>query len=166
MSNIWIGKTMAPSLALVAATLGGQVQAAGPADTARIAREIRADVAQAVAGINAHDAVRATAFDAPDVVVVATRQPNVTGIAADRAGFRKGFASDRAWRVAMISESVDVAAAGDMAVYRSVYRQAGTHAHAPVSQRVNFIAGFRRQPDSSWKMAWYVVSDIDRPHGK
>ncbi|HXV00122.1 MAG TPA: DUF4440 domain-containing protein [Caulobacteraceae bacterium] len=166
MSTIWMRTTMIPSLALAAASLGGHVQAAPAADTARIAREIRADVAQAIAGINAHDAVRATAFDAPDVVVIATRQPNTTGITADRAGFRKGFASDRAWRVAMISESVDVAAAGDMAVYRSVYRQDGTHAHAPTSQKVNFIAGFRRQPDSSWKMAWYVVSDIDRPHGK
>jgi ketosteroid isomerase-like protein len=166
MSTQWMKTTMAPSLALAAATLGGQVQAAGPADTARIAREIRAEVAQTVAGVNAHDAVRATAFEAPDVVVMATRQANSEGIAADRAAFRKGFAADPAWRVAMISESVDVAAAGDMAVYRAVYRQEGTHAHARTSQRVNFIAGFRRQPDSSWKMAWYVVSDIDRPHGK
>jgi hypothetical protein len=47
--------------------LAAAVQAT-PAANARIAAEIRADVAQLVAGINAHDPVRATMFDAPDIV--------------------------------------------------------------------------------------------------
>ena len=31
-------------------------------------------------------------------------------------------------------------------------------ANKPVTQKVNFLAGYKPQADGSWKMQWYVVS--------
>jgi ketosteroid isomerase-like protein len=159
MSKTWIGRAALPALALAAAALGGQAVAAAPADAARIAREIKSEVAQQAAGINAHDPVRATAFEAPDVLVMQSGSPNLTGVAADRADF-KGL--NPTMRITMVQQSVDVAAAGDMAVYRSIFRRDLTRSGAAWTGTANFVAGFKRQADGSWKIAWYVLSPIDQ----
>lgn len=138
--------------------------AATPAANARIAATIRADVAQLVAGINAHDPARATMFDAPDIVSMEGGRPPSTGAAADREGLTMAFQHSPDWRVRLIDETVDVAAAGDMAVYRGTYWQDSSANGRPVTQRVNFVAGFHRDRDGSWKIAWSVVAAQERPH--
>jgi hypothetical protein len=85
-------------------------------DTAVIAETIKTDVAQLVAGINAHDAVKTTAYDAPNVISIECGSPSTIGVEADREGFKMGFAHDPLWRVSLIDETVDVASSGDLAV--------------------------------------------------
>ena len=61
---------------------------------------------------------------------------------------------------------MDIAQAGDMAVYRSIYNQDGTRAKVAVTQKVNFISGWSRRDDGAWAMNWYVVSEVEKPHKK
>jgi ketosteroid isomerase-like protein len=152
-------------LALAAAgSLSGK--AAAPVDTAAIAQTIKGDVAQLVAGLNAHDAVKTTAFDAPDIISMECGSPPAVGIEADRDGFKTGFAHDPLWRVSLIDETVDVASSGEMAVYRGAYNEDHDHAGVLVTHKTNFIAEFKRQSDQSWKMVWYSVSNMEQSHPK
>jgi ketosteroid isomerase-like protein len=131
---------------------------------ARIAAAIRTDVAQLVAGINAHDPVRATMFDAPDIVSIEAGRPPSVGAAADRQGLGMAFQHSPGWRVRLIDEVVDVAASGDMAVYRGTYWQDSDNNGQAMTERVNFLAGFRKERDGSWKITWSVVAAQERPH--
>jgi ketosteroid isomerase-like protein len=151
-------------LVLLSAGLLPVPVSAAAAGNARIAATIRADVAQLVAGINAHDPVRATMFDAPDIVSMEGGRPPSTGAAADRQGLAMAFQHSPDWHVRLIDEIVDVAAAGDMAVYRGTYWQDSSNNGQAMTQRVNFVAGFRRERDGSWKIGWSVVAAQERPH--
>lgn len=135
-------------------------------DKAAIAQTIKADVAQLVAGINAHDAGRATAFDAPDIVFMECGSPSTVGVKADREGFEKNFAQDPLWRVRLIDETVDVASSGDLAVYRGTYHEENSRAGVLMTHKTNFIAEFRHQSDGSWKIAWCIVSNMEKAHPK
>lgn len=68
------------------------------------------------------------------------------------------------WRLQLIDENGDVASAGDMAIYRSTYNENSIDHDVPMTHRVNYIAGFKRQPDNSWKVAWSVVCAQQRSH--
>lgn len=149
------------STALLAAAAPAE---ATPAANARIAATIRADVARLVAGINAHDPAQATMFDASDIVSMEGGRPPSTGATADREGLTIAFRHSPDWRVRLIDETVDVAAAGDMAVYRGTYWQDSSANGQPVTQRVNFVAGFRRERDGRWTIGWSVVAAQERPH--
>lgn len=137
-----------------------------PTDQAAIAQTIKADVAQLVAGLNAHDAVKTTAYDAPDIVSIECGSPSTVGAEADRDGFTTGFARDPLWRVSLIDETVDVAGSGDMAVYRGTYNEDHGRAGVLLTHKTNFIAEFKRQRDRSWKMVWYSVSNMEQSHPK
>jgi ketosteroid isomerase-like protein len=141
-------------------------KAAAPVDTAAIAQTIKGDVAQLVAGLNAHDAVKTTAFDAPDIISMECGSPPAVGIEADRDGFKTGFAHDPLWRVSLIDETVDVASSGEMAVYRGAYNEDHGRAGVLVTHKTNFIAEFKRQSNQSWKMVWYSVSNMEQSHPK
>lgn len=141
-------------------------QASTTVDKTSIAKTIKADVARLVAGLNAHDPVETTAYDAPDVISMECGSPSTVGIDADREGFKEGFAHDPFWRVSLIDESVDVASSGDLAVYRGTYHEDNGHEGAVLTHKTNFIAEFKRQPDESWKIAWYSVSNMEKAHPK
>jgi ketosteroid isomerase-like protein len=149
----------------VALTLAcaGAVDASMPS-SARIAQTIKADMAQIVAGINAHDVARATAFDAPDIVSMESGRPPSTGLAAERQGLGMAMQYNPSWRISMIDETVDVARAGDMAIYRGAYQEDSTANGTPMTHLVNFIAGFKKQRDRSWKVEWSVVCAQERSH--
>ena len=157
-----------PSLLLFTFAAAGIVAwtAVMPADQAAIAQTIKADVAQLVAGLNAHDAVKTTAYDAPDIVSIECGSPSTVGAEADRDGFTTGFARDPLWRVSLIDETVDVAGSGDMAVYRGTYNEDHGRAGVLLTHKTNFIAEFKRQRDRSWKMVWYSVSNMEQSHPK
>lgn len=153
---------------MLAVAAAGSVSwtAAAPVDKAAIAQTIKADVAQLVAGLNAHDAVKTTAYDAPDIISIECGSPPTVGIEADREGFKTGFARDPLWKVSLINETVDVASSGDMAVYRGAYNEDHGREGVLMTHKTNFIAEFRRQSDRSWKMVWYSVSNMKQSHPK
>ena len=140
--------------------------AAASVDTATIAKTIKSDVAQLVAGLNAHDADKTTAFDSPNVVSMECGSPSTVGLEADRDGFSDGFAHDPLWKVSLIDETVDVASSGDLAVYRGTYNEDNGHAGVLMTHKTNFIAEFMRQSDGPWKIVWYSVSNMEQSHPK
>ena len=163
LSTIWRA-----NLLLVAVAMAGTGPSAATVsiDTSVIARTIKTYVAQLVAGINAHDADKATAFDDPNIISMECGSPSAIGIDADREGFKQGFARDPAWKVSLIAENVDVASSGDMAIYRGTYNEDNSRAGVLMTHKTNFIAEFRRQSDGPWKMVWYSVSNMERSHPK
>ena len=156
-----------PSLLLVAFALAPtESSAVASVDTTVIAETIKKDVAQLVAGLNAHDEVKTTAYDATNIVSMECGSPSTIGIEADREGFKTGFAHDPDWRVSLIDETVDVASSGDLAVYRGIYNEDNGRAGVLMTHKTNFIAEFKRQSDGSWKIVWYSVSNMEQSHPK
>lgn len=134
---------------------------------ADIAAMIKADVAEIVAGLNAHDPDRTTKFDAADLMEMEAFNTPVMGAKADKDGFAAAFKKTPSWRVTMIDETVDVADAGDMAVYRSTYHEDSAAADGtPMTHKVSFLAGFKHDADGVWRMHWYVVCPQERSHKK
>ncbi|MEO8927363.1 MAG: DUF4440 domain-containing protein [Caulobacteraceae bacterium] len=162
--------TGAAMAALMAVSLGAcnKTDAAKPAadtgkiaDAGKIGDAVKADEAQLITDFNARDATKTTSHDAPDVVLMFHGAPNVVGQAADLAQAQKDFPADPKAHVTTANEVVDVAASGDMAVYRSTYVFNGTDPKTKkaVSETGNYLAGYKKQADGSWKIAWQVVSD-------
>ncbi len=121
------------------------------------ADDIKRDVAEIVAGINAHDVARATQFDAPDIVSMEAGRPPSSGIASEREGLAMAFKYAPSWRLELIEEAVDVARSGEMAIYRSTYDENSTDNGVAKTHRVNFIAGFVRANSGAWQVKWSAV---------
>lgn len=157
-----------PSLLLLAFAAVGTASwtAEMSADKAAIAKTIESDVSQVVAGIDAHDVAKTTAFDAPDIVSMECGSSSTVGVEADREGFKTGFARDPFWKVSLIDESVDVASSGDLAVYRGTYNEENGSGGVVLTHKTNFIAEFKRQSDRSWRIVWYSVSNMEKSHPK
>lgn len=85
-----------PSLLLLAfaAAAAASSMAFVLVDRAVIAERIKADVAELVAGLNAHDVAKTTAYDAPNIISMECGSPSSIGVEADREGFKAGFAND------------------------------------------------------------------------
>ncbi len=141
-------------------TLSACTKPAATADTAKIADTIKADVAQLVEHFNARDAEKAVSHDAPDYVGMFHGTPNVVGPEQDLA-LTKVQMADPASKLAVSDETVDVASAGDMAVYRATYAYTMTDpaTKKPATENGNWLLGYKTQADGSWKIAWGVVSD-------
>jgi ketosteroid isomerase-like protein len=156
------------SLLILAFAVAGTASstAAVSVDTAAIAETIKTDVAQLVAGLNAHDAVKTTAYDDPNIVSMECGSPSTIGAEADRDGFKMGFAHDPLWRVSLIDETVDVASSGDLAVYRGTYNEDNSRAGVLMAHKTNFLAEFKLQSDGSWRIVWYSVSNMEQSHPK
>jgi ketosteroid isomerase-like protein len=150
------------TITCVALAVAGLAACAKPpaVGTAKIADAVKADAEQVVTEFNARDAAKAVAHDAPDFVGMAHGAPNTMGPAADLAGTKQQMA-DPALKFAVGDEHVDVAASGEMAVYRAAYVFTFTDpkTKAPVTENGNWVVGYRKQADGAWKMAWDVLSD-------
>ena len=123
-------------------------------------------VADIVAGINAHDVDQATRFDADDIVSMESGRPTSNGIFEERKGLSQAFQYATTWRLSLIEETVDVANSGELAVYRSTYNEDSVENGVPMTHRVNFIAEFRRDYNGRFKVVWSVVSSIEKSHKK
>ena len=148
------------ALVLIAAAAVSSAGAAThhAASQAAIAAQIKADVATIVDGINSKNIVKATKFDAPDLVSMESgREPSV-GAKADHDGLAMTFKYAPSWHLTKVDETVDVSKSGDMAVYRGTYDEDSLHGGAPYTHRGNYIAGFRHDPDGQWRVHWSVVS--------
>ena len=146
--------------AVIAAALACAPAAAsthGPSQSA-IAAQIKADVAEIVAGINSKDIEKATKFDASDLISMESMREPSYGAKADHDGLSMTFKYAPSWHLTKIDETVDVSKSGDMAVYRGTYDEDSMRDGVPYTHRGNYIAGFRHDPDGQWRMHWSVVS--------
>lgn len=156
--------TVAFAISLTACTPAKAPDAA--VDTGKISDAIKADVAAGLADFNAHDVSKAGSHDAPDAVEMFHGMPNVVGIDAIKADAAKN--PDTSAHVDLSNESVDVAASGDMAVYHSTFAVTFTDPKTkkPGSSQGNYLVGYKKQADGSWKIEWSVVSDTPAPEAK
>ncbi len=122
-----------------------------------IARQIEADVAEIVHGINTRNINEATKFDAPSLISMESMRTPSYGAKADHDGLSDVFKYEPSWHLSMIDEAVDVARSGEMAIYRSTYRENSTREGTPYTHKVNYIAGFQRDADGMWRIHWSVV---------
>jgi uncharacterized protein (TIGR02246 family) len=107
---------------LMAASLGAcnKAEPAKPAvDTAKISDAIKADVAQRIAAVNAHDADKYASHYATDAIAMRSGRPNSVGVAAIEASFKQTLAETPDLKVTLSDQVVDVASSGDLAVFRS-----------------------------------------------
>lgn len=156
-------KTKIAMASLIALSLAAcaKTDAAKPAaDTAKIADAVKADADQLVADLNAKNLDKAVAHDAPKIMGMFHGQANVTSPAEDKAA-TKGATDDPAFHLAVADESVDVAQAGDMAIYHATYTATQTD---PKTRKVgnetgNWVAVYKPQPDGSWKIAMNMIAD-------
>jgi ketosteroid isomerase-like protein len=153
---------------LMAASLGAcnQAEPAKPAvDTGKIADAIKADATQRIADVNAHDAAKLVAHDAADAVSMRHGRPNSVGTDAIEAAFKQTLADEPDLHVVLSDPTVEVAASGDLAVFRST--TTGTYTDLktkqPVTTTSNSLLGYKLQPDGSWKIEWSVLSDVGPP---
>ena len=133
-------------------SLGAAVQS-----QSAIAARIKADVAEMIGGINARDIARATKYDAPDLVSMESGREPSYGAKADHDGLSMAFKYAPEWHLGLIDQAVDVAKSGDMAVYRSTYNEDSLRDGVPFTHKVNYLAGFRRDPDGMWRVHWSAV---------
>lgn len=134
------------------------------AEVAKTSDEARTSIAGVSAAYNAHDATKAASYDAPDYVSMFHGFGTAVGPAADIESMKQQFA-DPATRFDLNIQSVDVSKAGDMAVVRSIYKFSFTDPKTKkiASETGNWVAGFKRQPDGSLKLAWSIGADTPPP---
>jgi hypothetical protein len=85
---------------------------------------------------------------------------NNLGPAADLSITKLQVADPKA-RIDLSNETVDVAKAGDMAVYRATYAATSTDpkANRVVVEHGNLLIGYRIGPDGTPKVAWDIFAD-------
>lgn len=155
-TKIAVATLFALSLAACAKT-----DAAKPAvDAGKISDAVKADADQLVADLNAKNLDKAVAHDAADIVGMFHGQPNITSPAEDKAA-TKGATDDPAFKLSVSNESVEVAKAGDLAIYKATYAATQTD---PKTKKVgtengNWVAVYKPQSDGSWKIAMNIVTD-------
>ena len=144
----------------VALLVSGCKPSTATADPAKVAEGVKANAAAVIAAFNAHDAEKAVSYDAPDYIGMFHGIPNVVGPEADLA-LTKQQVADPAAKVTVSGEDVSVAAAGDRALWRAMYAYTYTDPKTkqPTTENGNWLIGWRKQEDGSWKEAWGVVSD-------
>ena len=148
----------AAAIAVCASLAPAESSAAPKAMQPSIESAIKADVREIIEGINTKDIAKATQFDAPDLVSMESgREPSV-GAKADRDGLSMAFKYAPSWHLNMIDETVDVAKAGDMAVYRGTYAEDSVRDGVPYTHKGNYLAGFRRDTDGTWRIHWSVIA--------
>jgi ketosteroid isomerase-like protein len=136
---------------------GGEHHAA---DIAKKTDEAKTMIAGISAAYNAHDADKAASYDAPDYVGMFHGFPTAVGPAADAASMKQQFL-DPAAKFDLDIKDVDVSRAGDLVVVRSIYTYSTTDPKTKkiVSETGNWVAGLKRQPDRSLKLAWSIGTD-------
>jgi len=153
---------------LMAASLGAcqKPEPAKPAvDTGKIADAVKADAAQRVADVNAHDPAKYASHFASDAIAMRSDRANAVGAAAIQADFAKTMAATPDLHVVLSDPTVEVAASGDLAVFRatSAANMTDPITHKSVTVTRNTIAEYKPQADGSWKIVWSVLSDATPP---
>lgn len=150
------------SLSLVSIIACAPTQAA----PAAIDAKIRSEVAAEIAGINAQDPVKATAYEADKMMFTECGQFTIFGRASYRQSLSMTFKREPAWRLSLINEGVVVAPAGNEAIYHSTYQEDSTRSGVPYTHKGNYLAGFERDRDGGWRIHWSVVCWQSPSHKK
>lgn len=147
-----------PGVAALALLAG--CNTAPAADSAKVGDEVKANMTEMVAAFAARDADKAVSWDAPDFVGMFHGTPNVSGKEGDLA-LTKQQVADPAMKFSVSDEKIDVAASGDLAVWRATYSYSYTDpvTKQPKTEVGNWVVGWKRQADGTMKEAWGVVSD-------
>lgn len=147
---------------LAAGALAACQKPAAPADPAKAAEEVKADVTQMVAEFNAKDVDKAVAHDASDFVGFFHGAPNIIGPEADRALTKEQVAN--LVSLVISDQTVDVAKSADMAVHRATYAYTVNDPATgkQVTEHGNWLLGYKKE-NGAWKIAWNVVSDTPPP---
>ena len=153
-------------LASFSIVIGVAYAPAHAATPSSIETKIKSEVGEIVAGINSKDIDKATKYDAADLVSMESGRAPSVGAKADREGLIMAFKYAPEWHLNLIDESVDVAKAGDMAVYRGTYAEDSTRDGVPFTHTGNYIAGFKHDPDGVWRVHWSVVAWQSASHKK
>lgn len=134
--------------------------AAPAVDSAKVGDEVKTNMTEMVAAFAARDADKAVSWDAQDFVGMYHGTPNVSGQEGDRA-LTKEQVADPAMKFSVSDAVVDVAASGDLAVWRANYSYSFTDpvTKQPKTEVGNWVVGWKRQADGAMKEAWGVVSD-------
>lgn len=153
---------------VLAASLSARNSAAAataPADIGKIADAIKADVTQFWVDYNAYDVAKVVGHYASDHVSMFHGAPNVVGTAAIEADLKKDFSANPNLHVTLSDQTVDVAASGDLAVFRSTFVATVTDpmTKKPATERGNYLAGYKPQADGVWKQEWSIISDVSQP---
>ncbi len=149
--------SLVSSLILSACAQSGSQQ---PADPVKVMAEVKAAIRTQVDAYAARDAAKAASIIAPDMIGMFHGEPNSSGPTASLEQI-KGQMTDPALKLEVSNEAVDVAKAGDMAVYRATYHFTYTNpaTHEPAVETGNWVAVFTRQPDGVMKMSRDMVLD-------
>jgi ketosteroid isomerase-like protein len=132
-------------------------------DKDKIAAAVKADWDNVEAGANSGDATKAVSSDAPDIVNMFHGEPNLVGIDADLKNTQAMIGTGA--KISYSAESVDVADAGDMAIYRATYDMtySDPKTKKSITDHGNAVAGYKKQADGSWKIAWTIFADEPAP---
>ena len=150
---------MSAAIALTLAACG-----APAVDPAAVEAEVKAAIRTQVDAYAARNLDRMMSVMAPNYIWINHGQPNMTGEARVRAAISAQFA-DPALALSVAEEAVDVSSAGDMAVYRAIYRYTYTDpaTRRPTTETGNWVAVFQRQGDGTMKLTRDVIVNLPAP---
>jgi ketosteroid isomerase-like protein len=129
-------------------------------DKTAIQTAIKNDVRDLVESFNNKNIEKAVTHDTPDAVFMMHGAPNAVGPEQDLKATKAIAVDPLAW-IQLGNETVDVSNAGDMAVYRTTYnlRMTDPKTKKEAHEHGNWVIGYKKQANDSWKIAWNVVSD-------
>jgi ketosteroid isomerase-like protein len=130
------------------------------ADTDAATKAVLADAHAVIAAFNAHDGAKAVSHDAPNILAMNHGAANAYGPQGDLANLQPLLAPAAKAHLDVGAESVEMAASGDMAVYRADYvlSRADPNTGRPVAERGNWLMGYKLI-SGTWKIVWSVTSD-------
>lgn len=149
------------ALAFAPATACTAPQDADPAiDTVAVEEEVRQSIDRTVAAFLNRDVDGATEHLADEYVGMFHGQPNILGKAAE-IEVTKTQVADPALNLTVSNEEVEVAEAGDMAIYTATYSYNFTdpETEEPSTETGNWILVYKRQADGKMKATTGVVTD-------
>ena len=122
--------------------------------------DVRAAVAEIVAGYAARDVAPVVSVNALDHMAMFHGMANTVGPDAELAAV-KGQLADPAVKQGGSDEAIEVSRSGDLAVYRATYHFTYTNPETgkPANENGNGVAVSKRQPGGTMKMISEVVSD-------
>jgi len=121
---------------------------------------IKKDVADLVEALNNRNIEKAVTHDTADSLGMFHGAANTVGPDQDLKAMKAVFVDPLAW-IQVGKETVDVSDAGDKAVYRTTYNFRSTDAKTKkeAHEHGNWVIGYKKQANDTWKIAWSVVTD-------
>lgn len=129
-----------------------------------VAAEVKAAIHTQVEAYKSRDEAKAASIFASDIKTYFHGEPNVGGLAAAKAAIKAQFALQDV-RLEVSEETVDVAKAGDLAIYHATYRFSFVNpaTKEPFVEIGNWVAIFKRQSNGAMRLSTDIVADMPLP---